>query len=322
MIVNGLVGATKLIKIGGAYIIASSIKRGQRMRAEVKQLIAGTIVTKLMFIGGLTETYTIDAPFIVGTASQVDGHTLLNNQVANALLRSGATLPVLESATITISAEEGKVNMTLRSDANPANNNVFEIEDLDSSYLPNDCLNPTKAGNVPARIANFLDFRVNLAGFSYYIIDARIEVKVKIVDKFFVQGDPGLNTVANQFPYLMITGFEIRGGGKAAVLMDSVNGAYNSSNISGSTVNFDNTGTGTNLTLQIPGYTRTVANDFVIDVYDDPAGNGTGTWRNLFVPFGATNPLFNMTRSVVTRSDLDITPGLITCDFEFECYIN
>jgi hypothetical protein len=326
---NEFFGVYKTLKIGDSFIIATRASRDRSMEVEPKNFIQGTALNKIMDIGKVSETITIDAPILIGGGSVIDGRTLMNNQIDNAMLRTGATLPIIESARINVSERESSVSLTLISDGDPANSNVFQVTDHSSEDLTNgvdsDVLNPLI--NTPTRSATFYDFRMSLAGYTYFLISANISINVKVTKQVFIAGKDGTTSDGNpipdpnpynfgtQYPWLGVSGITITGGGKAAVLLVDNNGdkLYQDA---GEAINV-NLGDGTELTIQQPGCTSTVDADFAIEVYNCD----TETWVGLFRKNGETEDLFDLSESLVTKANFQVTPDLLTVDFEFKCYV-
>jgi len=325
---NEFFGVFKTLKVGSKFIIVSSANRDRNMKADPKNFVQGTALNKIMDIGVVTETISIDAPFLIGGGSAVDGRTLMNDQIDNAMKRTGATLPILQSARVQIGEQGGSVNMTLLSDGNPENSGVFEITDHPAEDLTNgvitDVLNPLL--HTPTRVANFIDFRVSLAGYVYYVMNANISVNVQTQQKVFIAGkdgttndpvpDPNPFNFGTQFPWLGVSGITITGGGTAAALLVDNDNDKNFSD-PGEAVNVRLDVDGTELTLQQPGDTITVNDDFAFEVYD--ADNDQ--WVGLFRKFGESEDLFDLSRSLLTKANFKITPDLLTVDFEFKCYV-
>lgn len=326
---NEFFGVYKTLKIGNSFIIVTNASRDRSMVAEPKNFVQGTALNKIMDIREVSETINIDAPILIGGASVIDGRTLMNDQIDNAMLRTGAVLPILEKATITVNDKSGGIKLSLKSDGDPSHSSVFQVTDHPAEDLTNgtisDVLNPLL--HTPTRVANFLDFRVSLAGYIYYVLEARIEVSVKVVTQVFIAGkdgttgdgnpipNPNPNNFGTQYPWLGVSGITITGGGKAAVLLRDLDNdkLYQSS---GEAVNV-NLGNGTELTIQQPGCTTTVNADFAIEVYDCD----NNVWVGLFRKHGASQDLFNLSRSLLTRANFTVSTDLLTVDFDFKCYV-
>jgi len=326
---NGFFGVYKTLMIGDSFIIVTSASRDRKMTAEPKNFVQGTALNKIMDIREVSEIISIDAPILIGGGSAIDGRTLMNEQIDNAMSRTGAVLPILENATITVSGQAGKVAMTLKSDGDPANSEVFQVTDHPAEDLTNgvitDVLNPLL--HTPTRVANFLDFRVSLAGYVYYVLEASITVAVNVANHVFIAGKDGTTSDGNpipdpnpynfgtQYPWLGVSGITITGKGKAAVLLQDLDNDKLYTGV-GESVNV-NLGTGTELTIQQPGCTTTVDADFAIEVYDCD----NDVWVGLFRKYGDTVDLFDLSRSLLTRANFNVTTDLLTVDFEFKCYV-
>lgn len=328
-LMNEFFGVYKTLKIGDSFIIVSNASRDRSMEVEAKNFVQGTALNKIMNIGKVSETITINAPILIGGGSVIDGRTLMNDQIDNAMLRTGAVLPILESARINLSEKQGSITLTLQSDGDPANSNVFQVTDHAAEDLTNgvvtDVLNPLI--HTPTRTANFLDFRVSLAGYMYYILEANISVNVTVTKQVFIAGKDGTTSDGNpipdpnpynfgtQYPWLGVSGITISGGGKAGALLKD-NDSDKLYQTSGEAVNV-NLGDGTELTIQQPGCTTTVDVDFAIEVYNCD----TNEWVGLFRKSGASTDLFDLSQSLLTKANFSVTPELLTVDFEFKCYV-
>lgn len=353
---NELIGGYHCVLVANKFVLCDKVTRTHSIKAQPKPLMQGTIKTRIMEIGGLEEKIQISAPVLIGGGSLIDGRTLLNDQITNALLKTGATLPLLEQATITINADSGaNISFVLQSDGNPANTtDAFAVTDHPAEQLTDgnlsDLLNPSVYN--ATRVATFYDFRVSLGTFIYFIMEAKIEVKTKIEKKYFIpgveytdaplyteattddtpfpdgaEGEPDLNVAwGTMYPWIAVSGLEISGTGKAAVLLNDQSGNYYFSG-AGESYNYDST---SQLTIQQPGWTNTANVPFQIQVwqgvdpstgevwsagpYDDPH------WVSLFAD-SEGNALFDLSESIVTQTAVDINPGIMTSEFNFYCYI-
>jgi hypothetical protein len=199
------------------------------------KFLQGTIEPRIMNIGGLKESFSIEAPFLIGGGSSIDGRVLLFNQVQNVLKRKGGVLPLLENVSISVAGEsDSSISFQLRSDGNPYNSPVLNIQD---SKNPPSVLNPLTS--TPTREAKWFDFRVQFGPFRFFILEAKIDFKTLITEKYFLGGvnnssptssdpprpNPYDSPTSNpynfgtQFPWLAVSGVELRGSGKAAALL-------------------------------------------------------------------------------------------------------
>jgi hypothetical protein len=312
---NNLFGVYKSIKVNNTTLIASSASRNKNMDVQAENYIQGTPKSRILNIGGVHETIEIEAPVLIGGGSVVDGRNLVNIKINELLNPTTAVLPLLEAATISVSEQGASVNMTLKSDGDPAdlNSNVFQVLSVPVAELDPILYTPT-------RKARFYDFRVNIGSKKYFVMEASIKVTGETTDAYFLipngavidqttyttVGDVSFKA-GTQFPFIGITGIKISGSGKAAVLLSDLNsdGDYFDTDES---VNI-NLATGANdMTLQRPGVSVSEDADFVLQIYD-----GTN-WNDLF-------PSVDLTRSVVHSSNFAVSSGLLTVNFDFTCWV-
>jgi len=307
---NNIFGVNKTLQIAGSLILAASANRRLTMQVQNKPLIQGTPKTRILDIGGVTEEITIDSPILIGGAAAYDGRTLLNNRLNDYLGNpANATLPLLKSANISINQQQANVDLNLISDGDPANANVFLVTDL---QIPE--LDPSSSGG-PTRLARFYDFRVYLAGYYYFVTDARISVEVDSQNLYFLT--PYNETVGNQFPTVGISAIKISGSGKAAALLQDPNSSDPYFQNPGDDYNAEAYLTTNNypLTLQHSGlvdYVNTGPNDgsFAIQIYNGSA------WVDLF-----SGTSIDLSYSVLSKSEFRVEPGLMTVDFAFNCWV-
>jgi hypothetical protein len=331
---NNLYGVYKSLLISGSQYVAESANRNRSMQVEAKNFIQGTPLSRILDIGGVSESITVKAPILVGGAAGKDGRALANTKIAEILSPATATLPILESANFQVSESGATVDLTLKSDGSTDSTlaNYFQV-----TNLPINELNPLSAGG-PTRVARFYDFRVSIGGRTFFIMEANLKVQSKTQETFFLipkaaatddgmpsdgQGEliqvPGTNKTYRfgaQFPFLGITGVEISGSGKAAVLLEDRGGDYYFSQYGSGIDESVNLSYGTNeptagdLTLQTPGAAVSENVPFTFEIYN--ASNNT--WTNLL-------PSVNLSKSVVTKSAFNVTNQLLTVDFDFYCWI-
>ena len=332
---NNLYGVYKTLKIGGVSYIVESASRNRSMEVSPKSYVQGTPLSAILDIGGVKEDISIQAPILVGGASAHDGRTLANTKITEILSPSTATLPLLQNANFRVSESGASVSMSLMSDGSAASSLAGYFQ-LVNSPIP--ALSPVSAGG-PTRVARFYDFRVNIGGRTFFVIEANIEVKSNVDTKYFLvpnatstnimdeTGQGELVTIpntggtqysfGNQFPFIGITGVEISGGGKAAVLLQDLNsdGDFTdfTSGTSDESINLTygvNEPSSGDLTLQIPGGAVYESVAFSFEIYNPT----TDAWVSLL-------PSLNLTRSVINKSNFEITNGLLTVDFGFTCWV-
>lgn len=348
---NPFYGVYKSLKVGGQFIIAKSAKRSREMTTKAESYIQGTAKNRIMDIGGVKETISITAPILIGGGAGIDGRTLLNAQIANALNPASTTLPILASAEISISEQETQIQLSLKSDGNPSTI-AFEVTGTPADNVRdgNNVAYLDPVNNMPTRVAKFYDFRVSLAGYHLFIKSASLSVEVQTTENYFIGGyapgnsaslpsdaqptpgggatdgwNPAHNqyNMGTQFPWLGVSGISIGGRGTAAVLLDDQNGDYDF-NQSGEATNVQDGSnsspvntykpTDSELTLQLPGVTNYSSDDFKFQVYS--ASTNSGQFVDLF----DTN-IVQLKRSLITKADFKVETGLLTVDFDFKCWV-
>lgn len=300
---NNLFGVYKSFKLNGTTVVASSVTRNRNMQASPENYVQGTPKARVMSIGAVEETLTVNAPLFVGGGSAVDGRYIANAKIEEILNPATASLPLLSGAQFQIGQENSSVTLTLETDGDPNKTTVFEIRSDEVAELD-------PIANTPTRLAKFYDFRVQIGSRKYFVLSANISVSAT-VDKryFFIPGDWGdfrgwgtktnttdvLPNVATgigstelhyftlpgqtgigltfqpgtQFPWLGISGVKIQGSGQAAVLLQNLNPGTNANfTDAGETINLSLEPGTTDMTLQDPGIARTEAADFRIEIYD------------------------------------------------------
>ena len=95
---NNLFGVYKSFKLNGTTVVASSVTRNRNMQASPENYVQGTPKARVMNIGAVEETLTINAPLFVGGGSAVDGRYIANAKIEEILNPSTATLPLLSGA--------------------------------------------------------------------------------------------------------------------------------------------------------------------------------------------------------------------------------
>ena len=117
---NDILGIYKAVYVrtsaggtGRSYIVDTATRQIS-MEASPKVMITGSPKTRIMDIGGVTETVSISAPILIGGGSQADGRALANQKIAEIIDTSTApTLPVLKTASFSITEGGATVSMTL-----------------------------------------------------------------------------------------------------------------------------------------------------------------------------------------------------------------
>jgi hypothetical protein len=338
---NELLGVFKTLRIGRTrFVLAETAKRNRSMDVQAKTYIQGTPKARILDIGGAHEKIDLTMPILVGPGSALDGRTLLLEQITNALDPVNATLPLIQNASISINENQTSVNLGLISDGDPNQPPVFEVfSDVPAGFdgagnnVPSYLLDPSLTG-CPTRVARFFDFRVNLAGYYMYVMDAQLQVQVQTAEHYFLGGttdcDAG-NDVQDlarnwgtQFPFIGVSGVTISGSGTAAVLLDDLTGDYDFDD-------YDQTyawqegdeslnlsygeNAGSDITLQLPGQSVCVPSTFCLNIYNPD----TTEWESLF--WDGAQEVVDLSKSVVRSSSFNVSTGLLTAEFEFFCWV-
>jgi hypothetical protein len=334
---NNIFGVYKTLKIGEQFVLASNASRNQTMQAQAKNFIQGTPKARILDIGGVKEEIKISAPILVGGGSRIDGRALFNERIQDILTDpQNATLPVLKSASIRITQQGTDTNIALLSDGDPSTAQAFEVSAATSAELTDgvysDLLDPVhpNAAITPTRVARYYDFRVSLAGRTYYIMECNLEVTVDITEVYFLGAkvsatDTNPQAVINvagstfnsgsQFPTMGVTGINIKGSGKGVVALRDLNADYDFNDYSGAQNNASdeslnlNLGTGNaDVTLQTPGQAVYENGGFALQIW-----NGTA-WEDVIENV-------DLTRSVIEQADFNVEAGLMTVEFGFLCWV-
>jgi hypothetical protein len=82
---NDILGIYKQVYVltGGTAVsyIVETANRNISIDANPKILIAGSPKTRIMDIGGITETISISAPILIGGGAAYDGRALVGNKI-------------------------------------------------------------------------------------------------------------------------------------------------------------------------------------------------------------------------------------------------
>ena len=290
-----------------------------------------------MDIGGITETISISAPILIGGGAAYDGRALVGNKITEILNPASATLPILKSASYSISEGGGSVSITLESDGySGSGNSGFYIV---NSTTPHPSLNPVGTGGSgttafgPTRVARFYDFRAKIGGRQYFIQEASVDVNVETQKTYFINpynfsdptagyGSPsiggggggtallsqlsgnGISIVyGSQFPHIGVNGITISGKGKGAVVVGS---NYASETTAG-------------ITTQAAGVTVLASAEdvtFALEIAGTTGNNmaGTPTWQNLIAGIG-------LSKSIINATSFSVSTGILTVEFDFMCYV-
>jgi len=315
-----------------SYIVESA-NRNVSIDAQPKVLIAGSPKTRIMDIGGVTETISITAPMLIGGGAAYDGRALVGNKITEILNPATATLPILKSASYSISEGGGSVSVTLESDGNAASGNSGFY--LVNSTTPHPSLNPVGTGGSgttafgPTRVAIFYDFRAKIGGRQYFIQEANVDVNVETSKAYFINpydftnpndgyrysggggtvipsvlGGFGISwAYGSQFPHIGVNGITISGKGKGAVVVGST---YASETTAG-------------ITTQTAGKTILASTEdvtFALEIAGGTGGNPgvVATWQDLIAGIG-------LSKSIINATAFSVSTGILTVEFDFMCYV-
>jgi len=317
------------------YVI-KSLSVDDTMTASAKFFMQGTPQTKILDIGQVSQSIKINAPILVpppNGQSILDGLQLIwdlaNLQYVNGLPSN--SLPLLESAKISISAESSGVDITLKSDGDPNNTvNVFEIN---SGATAQSYISTTNLSN-GARVAKNYDFYINIGGFCFFVDSASVDIKVKADEKNFLgvyQGDTllptnytvpqdGLNDGVYtdgdasysgwQFPFIAVGGIEITASGKAIISIDSDGNFINYNNVQNQETTVNGLLAASNVTLQYSGELTTTATNFNIFYAGAPSPLS-----------GVLPPIFATNKAVITTRNSNFSEGMMTTEFTVKAYV-
>jgi hypothetical protein len=343
---NDILGIYKAVYVrtsaggtGRSYIVDTATRQIS-MEASPKVMITGSPKTRIMDIGGVTETVSISAPILIGGGSQADGRALANQKIAEIIDTSTApTLPVLKTASFSITEAGATVSMTLESDGDTGvGTSSFWLQQANTPHPSLDLGNTAPTWNSGAtRVARFYDFRVKIGNRQYFVQEASVDVNVETSKTYFINpyafvnannsyGTPIVNSVGSggtalqsalygsgtgisirygsPFPHIGINGITVSGKGKGAVVIGS---NYADENIAG-------------ITTQAPGKTVLSSSDatsFALEVAADPtytSSTGTGWTNLLFSGIG-------LSKSIINATNFQVSTGILTVDFDFMCYV-
>ena len=334
---NDILGIYKSVFItvaGGtarSYIVESA-SRSVTIDASPKVLMQGSPKTRIMDIGGVTETISIQAPILIGGGASADGRAIASQKINEILDPTNATLPILKSASFSINEGGGSVSLTLESDGDSGlGTSAFYVV---NSNTPHPSLNPVGVGGSgttafgPTRVARFYDFRAQIGERKYFIQEASVDVNVETQKTYFINpydfndpnagyqlangGGTSLPSVLSgngisykygtQFPHIGVNGLTISGKGKGAVVVGST---YASETTAG-------------VTTQSAG--RTVlasAGDvtFALEIAQQTGfANVSPTWGSLI-------PGIGLSKAIINATNFSVSTGILTVDFDFMCYV-
>ena len=335
---NDILGIYKSVFItvaGGtarSYIVESA-SRSITIDASPKVLMQGSPKTRIMDVGGVTETISIQAPILIGGGASADGRSIATQKINEILDPTSATLPILKSASFSINEGGGSVSLTLESDGDSGvgTSSFFVV----NSNTPHPSLNPVGTGGSgttafgPTRVARFYDFRAQIGDRKFFIQEASVEVSVETQKTYFINpidfvdpssgyqltgnGGTSLPSVfggsgisykyGTQFPHIGVNGLTISGKGKGAVVVGST---YASETTAG-------------VTTQSAGSTVLAsagAVTFALEIAQQTGFNmgAAPVWASLI-------PGIGLSKAIINATNFSVSTGILTVDFDFMCYV-
>lgn len=335
---NDILGIYKSVFItvaGGtarSYIVESA-SRSITIDASPKVLMQGSPKTRIMDVGGVTETISIQAPILIGGGASADGRSIATQKINEILDPTSATLPILKSASYSINEGGGSVSLTLESDGDVGTGtSAFFVV---NSNTPHPSLNPVGTGGSgttafgPTRVARFYDFRAQIGDRKFFIQEASVEVSVETQKTYFINPydfadpDAGYKLTGNggtslpsvfggsgisykygtQFPHIGVNGLTISGKGKGAVVVGST---YASETTAG-------------VTTQSAGRTVLASAGsvtFALEIAEQTGFNMSAApvWASLI-------PGIGLSKAMINATNFSVSTGILTVDFDFICYV-
>jgi len=335
---NDILGIYKSVFItvaGGtarSYIVESA-SRSVSIEASPKVLMQGSPKTRILDIGGVSETISIQAPILIGGGASADGRAIATQKINEILDPTSATLPILKSASYSINEGGGSVSLTLESDGDSGvGTSAFYVV---NSNTPHPSLNPVGTGGSgttafgPTRVARFYDFRAQIGDRKFFIQEASVEVSVETQKTYFINpydfvdpsagyqltgnGGTSLPSVfggsgisykyGTQFPHIGVNGLTISGKGKGAVVVGST---YASETTAG-------------VTTQQAGRTVLASAGsvtFALEIAEQSGFNylAAPAWASLI-------PGIGLSKAIINATNFSVSTGILTVDFDFMCYV-
>ena len=286
----------------------------------------------------------------------LDGRGLLNTYIQRALDENSTAIPLITSARVSITQEQANIQANFLSDGRPSSQ-AFIVTNFPVDSVPGSPLDPSVAGptrvarfyDFRCRIGGIIYYIMEAT----LEVTVQTDRKYFIAGSEVGWGDtaqyvhPDLESTHNplksneannpynfgtQFPFIGVTGIRVQGSGKAAVELSDLSvpvdydfNDYSTAQTKWEAINVDLTSDGGNngnhyeLTWQQPGEVRTAAdqlNDptavgFQLQIWN-PSSTTAGAWEDLLQGSG-----LNLDYSVVTKSDFQVSTGILTVDFSF-----
>ncbi len=286
----------------------------------------------------------------------LDGRGLLNTYIQRALDENSTAIPLITSARVSITQEQANIQANFLSDGRPSSQ-AFIVTNFPVDSVPGSPLDPSIAGptrvarfyDFRCRIGGIIYYIMEATlevtvqtDRKYFIAGSEVgwgNTAQYVHPDLESTHNPLKSNEANnpynfgtQFPFIGVTGIRVQGSGKAAVELSDLSvpvdydfNDYSTPQHKWEAINVDLTTDGGNngnhyeLTWQQPGEVRTAAdqlNDptavgFQLQIWN-PSSSTAGAWEDLLQGSG-----LNLDYSVVTKSDFQVSTGILTVDFSF-----
>jgi hypothetical protein len=192
-------GSLQKVKINSNWYLLEKFSQTQKATLSPKPMIQGTIGTRVMDVGELIwETNIESSALILQTGTYFDSFNLVssgwnNIRSANNSNAPFPSLPLMESATITINKEKVSVDAKFVSGANELSLFTIQRENDTTNFI--------------ARLAKWYDCTLLISQgipMLYGIETATINLKAKITPRFFIG-------FQSQEPFFSIDNYEVSG---------------------------------------------------------------------------------------------------------------
>lgn len=301
---NDLIGVYRTLKLEGTTYVVENATRDRNQSVEAKSLMQGTPGTTILDIGMAGETFTVNAPVLIGGGSALDGKILLANQMEK--FRNLGTLPILTAATVDIKEEGVNLSCTLESDGNPeTTNSIYQLNE------PGYPVGLDPMANTPTRIAKNYDVRVGFGPYKYFVQDGKISVNVSIDRKVFfasLDGNTQSGLLGTPYPWMGVSEVKVSGSGTAATIIGDINDPFTFNAFNGTTGNPD-------ITIQATGGVVVDTSQFAVEVSD-----GAGGWDSIFSN-DSGDVLVDFSKAIIKRSNFNGNTKILSVSFDFVAYV-
>lgn len=286
----------------------------------------------------------------------LDGRGLLATYIQQALNENSTAIPLITSARVSITQEQANITANFLSDGRPSSQ-AFVVTNFPIDSVMNSPLDPSVAGptrvarfyDFRCRIGGIIYYIMEATleitvqtDRKYFIAGSEVgwgNTAQYVHSALESTHNPLKSNETNnpynfgtQFPFIGVTGIRVQGSGKAAVELTDYSVPvdydfqdYSTPQHKWEAINVDLTTDGGDngnhyeLTWQQPGEVRTAAdqlNDptavgFQLQIWN-PSSTTAGAWEDLLQGSG-----LNLDYSVVTKSDFQVSTGILTVDFSF-----